>query len=156
MISFLTNDGELKTICLNGTIIAKDGTTEKCARAVLASFDEGSKLMSKWHVTDNLFPNQPKLLMHLPDPSSLDVSRMLGGMISHDNRNMVQDQGNCLEQLISELADKMGIPESEGVLFQGSCHNHLCNMWMGHVENYLACKLEDHMKNDFELIPTHL
>ena len=58
VISFLTNDGELKTICLNGAIIAEDGTTEKCARAILASFDEGSKLLCKWHAEmDNLFPN---------------------------------------------------------------------------------------------------
>ena len=94
--------------------------------------------------------------MHLPDPSSLDVSRMLGGMISHDNCNPDRDQGNHLEQLISELADKLGILESKRMLFQGSCHNHLRNTWMDHVENYLVGKLEDHRKNDLELFPTHL
>ena len=41
-------------------------------------------------------------------------------------------------------------------MYQGSCHNHLQNTWMDHVETYLACKLEDHLKHNLELIPLHL
>jgi hypothetical protein len=101
----LTEDDKLKTICLNGAIIAEDGTMEKCARAILASFDEGSELLKKWRAeTENMFPNQPDLLAKLPQPSSLDVTRMLGGMISHDNCNLARHQGNRVEKIISETA----------------------------------------------------
>ena len=147
----------MKTIFLNGAIIAENGTTQKCARAILASFDEGSELLKKWCAeTENMFPNQPDLFAKLPQTSSLDVTRMLGGMISHDNCNPACDQGNGVEQIIFEMAAGMGLPEGERVLFQGSCHNHLCNTWMDHIETYMAGKLEEHLKNDHKLIPPNL
>ena len=103
-----------------------------------------------------MFPNRPDLLAKLPQPSSLDVTRMLGGMISHDNCNPARDQGNCIEQIILEMAAGMGIPEGERVLFQGSYHNHLRNTWMEYIETYMAGKLEKHLKNDLKLIPPNL
>ena len=42
------------------------------------------------------------------------------------------------------------------MLFQGSCHNHLRNTWMDHIETYMAGKLEEHLKNNLELIPLNL
>ena len=157
VIGLLSDDNEFKTICLDSAIIAEDGTTEKCARAIIGSFDDSAQLLLKWREEIVLmFPDRSDLLSSVPEPSALDVSRMLGGMLSHDNCNPARDQGRRLETLIMELAEANGVPESERVVYQGSCHNHLRNTWMDHVETYLARKLEDHLKHDLELIPSHL
>lgn len=126
VIGLLSDDNEFKTICLDSAIIAEDGTTEKCARAIIGSFDDSAQLLLKWREEIVLmFPDRLDLLSSVPEPSALDVSRMLGGMLSHDNCNPARDQGRRLETLIMELAEANGVPESERVVYQGSCHNHL-------------------------------
>ena len=88
VVSFLAENDELKTICLDGAIIAEDSTAEQQLRSILASFTESSRLLKKWrHETECMFPNRSDLLEAIPDPSSVDITHILGGMISHDNCN---------------------------------------------------------------------
>ncbi len=60
-----------------------------------------------------MFPNRPDLLEGLPDPSSMDIIRMLGGMISHDNCNAARAGGKRLQSLILQLAEEKNIPVDE-------------------------------------------
>jgi hypothetical protein len=86
-VSFLAENDELKTMCLDGVITAEDSTAEQ-SRSILASFTESSRLLEKWcHETECMFPNRSDLLEAIPDPSSMDITCMLGGMISHDYCN---------------------------------------------------------------------
>ena len=103
VIGLLSDDNEFKTICLDSAIIAEDGTTEKCARAIIGSFDDSTQLLLKWHEEIVcMLPDRLDLLSSVPEPSALDVSRMLGDMLSHDNCNPARDQGRRLETLIME------------------------------------------------------
>lgn len=157
VISFLTENDEFRTICLDGAIIAEDGTAEQQSRSILGSFTESARLLEKWcHETVYMFPNRPDLLEGLPDPSSMDIIRMLGGMISHDNCNAARAGGKRLQSLILQLAEEKNIPVDERLLFQGSCHNHLRNTWMDAVEMYLGRFLENHLKHSLDSIPHHL
>ena len=86
LISFLTENDEFRTICLDRAIIEEDGTAEQQSRSILGLFTESARLLEKWcHETVYMFPNRPDLLEGLPDASSMDITRMLGGIISHDN-----------------------------------------------------------------------
>ena len=92
VIGLLNDDNEFKTICLDSAIIAEDGSTEKCARAIISAFDDSAQLLFKWREEIvHMFPDRLDLLSSVPKPSSLDVSRMLGGMLSHDNCNPARD-----------------------------------------------------------------
>ena len=94
VIGLLSDDNEFKTICLDSAIIAEDGTMEKCARTIIGSFDDSAQLLCKWREEIvRMFRDQSDLLSSVPEPSALDVSRMLGGMLSHDNCNPARDQG---------------------------------------------------------------
>lgn len=80
-----------------------------------------------------MFPDCLDLLHAISDPSPVDMTCMLKGMISHDC-NVAQAQGNMFQSLIIELAKVRGIILDEQLLLQGSCHNHLHNAWMDSVE----------------------
>jgi hypothetical protein len=111
VISFLTENDELKTIYIDRAIIVEDSTAEQQSRSILGSFTESARLLEKWHhETECMFPNCPDLLEAIPDPFSMDITHMLGGMISHDNCNTVQSGGKRLQSLILQLAEEKNIP----------------------------------------------
>ena len=68
---------------------------------------------------------------------------LVGGMLNQDNYNAAHALGNKLETTIKQLAKDTEMDENELVLYQGSCHNHLHNMWMNQVELFLVKELED-------------
>jgi hypothetical protein len=68
---------------------------------------------------------------------------LVGGMLNQDNYNAAHALGNKLEATIKQLAKDTEMDENELVLYQGSCHNHLHNMWMNQVELFLVKELED-------------
>ena len=41
-------------------------------------------------------------------------------------------------------------------IYQGHCFNHLRNVWFEKIDNFLAKKLESHLKHDIDLIPPHI
>jgi len=74
VVSFLTENDQLMTICLDGAIIAEDSTVDQQSRSILALFTESSRLLEKWHhETECMFPNCPNLLEAIPDPSLVDI-----------------------------------------------------------------------------------
>ena len=86
VMTLLDNDYYLKTICLSGLIIAKDKSSEKQSRSVISYFDEAGRLLKGWRdKTAEMYPNEPELLEQLPVPKDVTVTRLIGGMVSHDN-----------------------------------------------------------------------
>ena len=83
-------------------------------------------------------------------------SQMMSGTMSHDTCPRAELMRKKLADLFIEKAKEKGLSEDELKIYQGDCFNHLCNVWLGAVEKYLARRLEDHMKNDVALIPHHL
>ena len=89
VVGFLTNDSDdLKTICLNGSIVAESGTAEAQSRAIISAFQESASLLSAWRdEMSAMLPNQLELSDMIPEPSNMDITCMLGGMIEHDTCN---------------------------------------------------------------------
>ena len=59
-MGILTDDDELKTICMNGSIISEDGTATSQSKEILASFAESVKLLDEWRAeTIAMFPDNP-------------------------------------------------------------------------------------------------
>jgi hypothetical protein len=48
VISILSNNNELKTICMSGSIISKDGTADEQSRAIIGAFYESGR---RYHVS---------------------------------------------------------------------------------------------------------
>ena len=79
----LDSDGALKYICLSCSIIARDGTAEEQACAIIALFQEFKQLLDYWReVTLENYPNQPDLHKQIPPSTSMCPSKLLGGMLS--------------------------------------------------------------------------
>jgi hypothetical protein len=84
----LGSDGILKSICLSGSIIAEDSTAENQSRAIISSFHKSSQLLADWiNTTEEMFPGCNDLISLIPKPSSMCVSKLLGGMVSTDTCN---------------------------------------------------------------------
>ena len=72
VINIINECGDLKSICLFGSIIAEDSTAEEQSRSIIASFDEAGQLLREWkEVTLEMFPNRH--LTPCPLPSCLVV-----------------------------------------------------------------------------------
>ena len=71
VIGLLGSDGVLRSICLSGSIIAKDSTAENQSRAIIASFTESAKLLADWiKVTAEMFPNRDDLIDLIPSQAA--------------------------------------------------------------------------------------
>ena len=81
----LDSDGALKSICLSCSIIARDGTSEEQACAIIASFQDFKQLLDDWQeVTLEKYPNRPDLHKQIPPSTSICPSKLLGVMFSTD------------------------------------------------------------------------
>ena len=88
VINIINECGDLKSICLSGSIIAEDSTAEEQSRAIIASFGEAGQLLREWkEVTLEMFPNCQDLLNMIPDPDDMSPTKLLGGMVSTDTCN---------------------------------------------------------------------
>ena len=47
-MTLLDNDDNLKTICLSGSIIAEDKSSEEQSRSVISYFDKAGRLLKGW------------------------------------------------------------------------------------------------------------
>ncbi len=75
VMSYLMEDDEFRTICLNSAIIAENVMASSQSRAIIGSFQESATLLKKWHdKTAELFPNELDLKDGISDPSTLDVT----------------------------------------------------------------------------------
>jgi hypothetical protein len=48
VISIINKDNELRTICMSGSIIAKDGTADEQSRAIISAFNDSGRLLQEW------------------------------------------------------------------------------------------------------------
>jgi hypothetical protein len=88
VINIINKAGDIKSICLSGSIIAEDSTAEEQSQAIIASFGEAGRLLRDWkEVTFEMFPNCPDLLDMILDPNSMSPTKLLGGMVSMDTCN---------------------------------------------------------------------
>ena len=117
VVGFITNDSDnLKIICLNGSIIAEDGTAESQSRGIISAFKESISLLLAWRdETSAMFPDQLKLVGMILEPSNLDITSMFGGMIEHDTCNTAHSQCNNLEAKIIKMAQEISVDEEERV-----------------------------------------
>jgi hypothetical protein len=88
VINIINDTGDLKSICLSGSIIAEDLTAQEQSRSIIASFGEAGQLLREWKdVTSEMFPNRQDLIDMIPDPSGMSPTKLLGGMVSTDTCN---------------------------------------------------------------------
>jgi hypothetical protein len=157
VISILRADNELKTICMSGSIISKDGTADEQSRAIIGAFNESGRLLEEWRdMTAAMYPEDIELLESIPKGDAMSPTKLIGGYISHDNCATANKTGNLLMDYILALGREKGMSGSDLILFQGHCFNHLRNTWFEAIESYLSRKVMEYVKRDLELIPLHL
>ena len=57
-----------------------------------------------------MYPNEPDLLEQLPVPKDVTVTKLIGGMVSHDNCHGANKVGTLLADEIIEIGKEEGIP----------------------------------------------
>ena len=153
----LDENKKLKNICLTGSIICDDGTAEEQSKAIIAAFKESGKMLDEWREEmEEMYPDFPELKELRSTGEDLDPSRMCCATISHDTCSTAQLAGSKIGDLIIDLGRKAGLSKEKLVVYQGNCFDHLRNVWLATVDRYLSKRLEEHMKNDLDLLPPHL
>ena len=157
VMSFFIINNKLKTICLNGAIVAEDGTRESQCCAIIESFHDSAKLLQCWQSEmSSMVPNMPHLLEQVPNPNKINISWEIRCGMSHDTCNTACSLGDkCADKVIS-LAKEECPSCTDYFVYQNNCFHHLWNIWLDAVESCLAEKLEAHLKHDLDLIPSHL
>ena len=157
VMTLLDNNDNLKTTCLSGSIIAEDKSSEEQSRSVISYFDEAGRLLKRWRdKTAEMYPNEPELLGQLPVPKYVTVTRLICGMVSHDNFHGANKAGTLLADEIIEKGKEEGMDDEDIHIYQGHCFNHLRNVCFEKNETFLEKNLDSHLKNDLDLIPPHI
>ena len=157
VISILCGDNELKTICMSGSIISKDGTADEQSHTIIGAFNKSGCLLEEWRdMTATMYPDAIELLESIPNGNAMSPTKLIGGYISHDNCATANKTGNILMENILTLGREKGMSNSDLILFQAHCFNHLRNTWFEAIKSYLSRKVMEYVKRDLELIPLHL
>ena len=158
VISIINNDNQLRTICMSGSIILKDGTADEQSRSIISAFNDCGHLLQEWRdMTAVMYPYEDNLLAAIPNSDDMSPTKLIGGFSSHDNCATANKTGNTnLMEKILELGKEAGMSNLELILYQGHCFHHLRNTWFEAVKNYLSHKLTDCLQHDLELVPSHL
>jgi hypothetical protein len=157
VISIISNDNELRTICMSGSIILKDCTADEQSRAIISAFNDSGCLLQEWQdMTSDMYPGDNKLLAAIPNKDDMSPKKLIGEVLSHDNCTTANKTGNNLMEKILQLGKDFGMSGPDLILFQGHCFHHLWNTWFEAIENYLSRKLTDDLRHDSESIPSHL
>jgi hypothetical protein len=157
VISIISNDNELRTICMSGSIILKDGTADEQSRAIISAFHDSGRLLQEWRdMTYDMYPGDNELLAAIPNSDDMSPTKLIGGFLSHDNCATANKMGNNLMEKILQLGKELGMSGPDLILFQGHCFHHLRNTWFEAIENYLSRKLTNYLRQDLESIPSHL
>jgi hypothetical protein len=152
-MGIVDEDDEFIALCIDLAILAEDNTAKEQTRAIMRVLFECSTLLQRWRDKQaEMFPNQPELLETIPDPTTVDVIRLLGVMIKHATCNTARKQGNQLEEAILNYAQSQGKTGDELVILQGDCHNHTRNIWMDHIDNFMGSKLEEILHDDLAIM----
>ena len=103
-----------------------------------------------------MYPNEPELLEQLQVLKYVTVTRLIGGMVSHDNCHIANKSGTLLADDMIEKGKEEGMNDKDIHIYQGHCFNLLHNVWFEKIETFLAKKLESYLKYDLDLIPPHI
>ena len=135
--NLLTQEGELKTICLAGDIISPNGTAKEQCKALIQSFSEGARLLERWSAKlRQMFKDHPKLerwLNTIPASDRLCVTRLLGSYFSTDTCNTATLLQKQFEADLVKRAWETGCTDML-YLNIGNCHNHIRNIWSNALE----------------------
>ncbi len=72
VISIITSDSELRTICRSSSIISKDGTADEQSHAIIGAFNDSGCLLDEWrNMTSGMYPRDNKLLVLIPISADL-------------------------------------------------------------------------------------
>ncbi len=83
VINIINETGDLKSICLSGSIIAEDSTAQEQSRSIIASFGDAGQLLREWKdVTSEMFPHRQDLIDTIPDPSDMSPTS-LNPIVTH-------------------------------------------------------------------------
>jgi len=86
VISILSSDNELKTKCILGSIISKDGTADEKSRVIIGAFNESGRLLEEWReITVAMYMDDIELLESIPKGDAMSPTKLIGGFISHDS-----------------------------------------------------------------------
>jgi hypothetical protein len=118
---------KIGAICLDLAILSKDSSAKEQARAVIGVFGELSQILKDWRdTTIDLFPGRAHLLKSIPDPSSIDPTKMLRIQVMHDTCNTARKMGDLACNSNIDIAKDKGITDvNQLVVLQGDCHNHM-------------------------------
>jgi hypothetical protein len=157
MISIITSDKKLHTICMSGSIISKDGTADEQSCAIIGAFNDSGRLLEDWReMTTEMYPDDIKLLPLIPHSSDMSPTKLIGQFLSHDNWATANKTGNNVMDMILKLGKESGMNDQDLILYQGHCFNHLWNTWFEAIENYKSRKITELLRHDLESIPSHL
>eukprot|EP00956_Cyclotella_meneghiniana_P021473 scaffold39185_cov65-Cyclotella_meneghiniana.AAC.1 len=148
LMGLVTKDDKFKAVCIDLAIIAKNGSAEEQSRAVLSALRDCKTLLEEWRTTTaDMYPEKPELIQHIPDPSLIDITRMMGAMIEHDSCNTARRFGSILcDTIKEEIAAKTNLSPQQISILDGDCHNHLRNVWFDHIDSDFGSLLEDHFE----------
>ncbi len=135
---------ELRTICMSGSIISKDGTADEQSRAIIGAFNDSGRLLDEWRdMTTEMYPGDNQLLALIPDSADMSPTKLIGGFLSHDNCATTNKTDNNVMDMILKLGEEAGMNDQDLILYQGHCFNHLWNTWFEAIENYLSRKITE-------------
>ena len=128
----LTDDKQLKTICLAGDIIPEDGTAECQSTAIVNQFSETGRLLEGWRdMTSEIYANDPELsslLLQIPKKEDICVSKTLGATLESDNCSTARLNQSLMSQKCIAIAKQVGINDKTKLYHSyGHCFNHQRN-----------------------------
>ena len=159
--NILTQQGELRTICLAGDLMPPNGTAEEQSKAVVGSFAEGGRLMECWIAKHKkMFGGDDDLEEHLdllPTKDRFCLTRLLGTYFSTDTCHTATSTQEKTLDLVLKAAAEKGITDGKELFMHfGNCHNHIRNIWVKALSNRMCVQLTQLLQHDLALIPPHL
>ena len=157
VIDILTEDNELKSICLSCSIIARDGTAEEQSMAVISSFRESGKLLEQWRETTlMMYPEKVHLYDQIPIADSMCPSKLNGGTVCSDTCTTARKHRRKLIDDMTAICISKGFTEDMVKFFQGDCNHHMRNIICNAIEADLDKFLSEFLCEDLKMIPSHL
>ena len=128
-ISIINNDNQMRTICMSGSIILKDGTADEQSRAIISAFNYCGPLLQEWQdITAVMYPGEDNLLAAIPNSNGMSPTKLIGGFLSHSNCATANKTVYNLMEKILELGKEAGMSPMALILYQCHCFHHLATL----------------------------
>jgi hypothetical protein len=109
-----------------------DETADLQCRGIIATFHDSAKLLKQLRdTTADMYHSKPELVELIPNPASMDITKMTGGGLAHDSCDSARSLGNTLATTIVESSNQNSPLDSfKHQVYQTNCFKHLRNVWM--------------------------